>query len=299
MEERVIILERLFEQHEPDCYSNNNTHLLVTIRELKTEIFRLEPLQKEVDINKTNKDGLCHFLRRIRHTKRNDGTFTMAQDLIPDQEIQMPHSSDNKKNENDDAYSMVDKKYRREVIGENYHENHSIVHHAMHATSEGQSRFETDTAILDIVFSKVRTMRKSLQQRGRETITSRVIIGRNEPVTSPIGANQSQMFSPIGGSDQNAALNLCETQSLAPTDHEAAAILGSLSHESPDLSASQQIHNGVLAFQVDNETPIRKTHSEVKDVSRDYLYWYRCFVQCLWVVLLRCINVIIFFCDCN
>ena len=99
------------------------------------------------------------------------------------------------------------------------------------------------------------------------------------------------MFSPIGGSDQNAALNLCETQSLSSTDHEVAAILGSLSQEldpvlsqtndSQDLSTSQEIHNGVPAFQVDDETPIKKTHSEVKEVSRNYLYGYRYFVQCI------------------
>ena len=86
-------------------------------------------------------------------------------------------------------------------------------------------------------------------------------------------------------------------QSPPPTNQEAAAILGSLSLEldtdvsqtddNRDLSVSQQIHNGVPAFQVDDKTPIKKTHSEVKKVTRNYLYGYRSFVQCIWVVLLR------------
>ena len=117
----------------------------------------------------------------------------------------MPKNSDNNKNENDDAYSTVDKVYRQEVIGENSHENRSIVRHAMHVTSQGQSRVAMETEILDIVLRKVRTMRKSQQQRGQEKITSRVNFGWNEPVTSPKGTNQSQNSSPIISSDQNAA----------------------------------------------------------------------------------------------
>ena len=146
--------------------------------------------------------------------------------------------------------------YHREIIGESYTETESVVHHAMHATSKGQSRVAMDTEILEIVLKKVRTMSKSPQQIGQGTITSRVNFGRNEPVSTLIGGNQSQNFSPIGSSDQNAALNMCESQlSPAPNDQEAAAILGSLSlqWETPpddnlDLSASQQIHTGIPAF---------------------------------------------------
>ena len=85
---------------------------------------------------------------------------------------------------------------------------------------------------------------------------------------------------------------MCELQqSPLPTDQEAAAILGPLEWESPtddnqDLSASQIIHNGVPAFRVDDNTPIKKTRSQVKEVSHNYLYGYRSFVQCIWVVLL-------------
>ena len=293
LEQRVIYLERLYKPHVADCYSNKITNQVVTIKEVSAEIFRLAPFQKVVDLHKTEKDGLCHFLRRIRITKRNDGTFTPAEDLIPDQKKQMPNNRDNKKNENDDAYSTVDKVYHREVIGENSNETHSVVHHAMHATSKGQSRVAMDMEILEIVLKKVRTMSKSPQQIGRETITSRVNFGRNEPVSSPIGGNHSQNFSQIGSSDQHGALNMCESQQSppTPTDLEAEAALGSLSidldvvvsqtNDNQDMSASQIIVRGVDAFQVDDKTPIKKTHSVVKEVSRNYLYGYRYFVQCI------------------
>ena len=121
---------------------------MVTKKELSAEIFRLAPFQKVVNYSQTNKDALCHFLRRIRITKRNDGTFTPAEDLIPEQKKQMPTNNDNDKNENDDAYSTVDKVYHREIIGKSYTETESVVHHAMHATSKGQSRVAMDTDIL-------------------------------------------------------------------------------------------------------------------------------------------------------
>ena len=90
---------------------------------------------------------------------------------------------------------------------------------------------------------------------------------------------------------------MCESQqSPLLTDQEAPVLLGSLSLEwntdvSPtddnrDLSASQIIHNGVDTFRV-VKTPTKKTHSQVKEVSRNYLYGYCYFVQCIWVVLLR------------
>ena len=140
-----------------------------------------------------------------------------------------------------------------------------------------------ETDILKFVLQNVCTTSKSLQQVGRQTITSRLSFGRNEPVSSTIGGNQSQNFSPIGSSDQTAALNMCESQlSPAPNDHEAAEILGSLSlpwqsspDEDLDLSASQQIHTGIPAFRVnDDETPTKKTLPKVKEVSREYLYGY-------------------------
>ena len=120
-------------------------------------------------------------------------------------------------------------------------------------------------------------------QVGRQTITSRLNFGRNEPLSSEIGGNQSQNFSPIGNSDQNAALNMCESQlSPLPNDQEVAEILGSLSlpwqstpDDNLDLSASQQIHTGIPAFRVDDdETPTKKTLPKVKEVSREYLYGY-------------------------
>ena len=166
MEERVIFLESLYKPLVADCYLNKITNQVVTIKEVSAERFRLKPFQKVADLNKTNKDTLCHFLRRIRITKRNDGTFTLTEDLISDQKKQMPNNRDNNKNENDDAYLTVDKVYHREVIGENSNEKHSIVHHAMHATSKGQSRVAMDTEILEIVLRKVRTMRKTPQQIG-------------------------------------------------------------------------------------------------------------------------------------
>ena len=125
-------------------------------------------------------------------------------------------------------------------------------------------------------------------------ITHGVIIGRKEPVTSPPGTTQPSVFSPFGDSDYNARLTMLETQS--PTDREAIAILGSLSldlnvgdsqtNDIQDLSASQQIINGVPAFQVYDKKQTRINHSEVKDVSRDYLYCYHPFLQYLLVVLL-------------
>ena len=310
LEQRLLFLERLFEQRVPDCYSNNNTLSLVTIQELRLEIFRLKPLQKDVDLYKSTNKVLCHFLRQLRHDKRNDRTFTAAHDLILDLEILMPLSSANNKNCNDNAYSKVDQDYHREVIGENHLEEHSIVHHAMHVTSKGRSRIDTDTAIMDIVLAKYRTMMNSIK-RSRGTITSGVIIGRNEPATTPQGSNQSTMFSPYGDSGQNASLNMCETQSQSPppTDLEAETALGSMSldldvvvsqtNDNQDMSASQKIVKGVDAFQVDDKKQTRKNHSEVKEVSHDYLYCYHPFLQCMRVVLLGCINVIISFFVCH
>ena len=51
----------------------------------------------------------------------------------------------------------------------------------------------------------------------------------------------------------------------------------SQTNDNPDLSVSQQIIEGIPAFQVDVTVPIRKNHSIVKDVSRDYLSCYRPF----------------------
>ena len=129
---------------------------------------------------------------------------------------------------------------------------------------------------------------------GREKITCGVIIGRKELVTPPPGATQPTTFSPFGDSDYNAHLIMLETQS--PADREAIAILGSLSldlnvgdsqtNDIQDLSASQEIINGVPAFQVYDKQQNRINHSKVKDVSCDYLYCYHPFLQCLLVVLL-------------
>ena len=138
--------------------------------------------------------------------------------------------------------------------------------------------------------------------------TSRVIIGSMEPITSPQGTTQPTTFSPFGASDGNAPLTMLESQSPS-TDQEAIESLELLSgdfnlgdsqtNDIPDLSASQKIIDGTSAFQVDDEKLTRKNHSVVKDVSRDYLYCYHPFLQCLLVVLLGCITIIISYFDCN
>ena len=88
---------------------------------------------------------------------------------------------------------------------------------------------------------------------------------------------------------------MCELQlSPLPNEQDVVAILGLLSlqlesppDDNPDLSVSQEIHTGIAAFRVDDEeTPTKKTHPKVKEVSRKYLYRYHYFVQCIWVVLL-------------
>ena len=114
---------------------------------------------------------------------------------------------------------------------------------------------------MDILLTKNRAMREFLKT-GRENITSGVITGRKEPVTSPPGTTQSSAYSPFRDSDYKAPLTMLETQS-SPTDREAIVILGSLSlnlnvgdsqtKDIKDLSALQEIIKGVPAFQVYNE----------------------------------------------
>ena len=119
LEERLIHLERLYNKIVPNCFSNKITEALVTVLELRSELYRLQPSKTDFDFYKTKKEVICHLLYEIRETKRNDRIFTPARDLLLNEEIQIPLSSDNNKNCNDDLYSVVDQEYCREVVGEN------------------------------------------------------------------------------------------------------------------------------------------------------------------------------------
>ena len=117
-------------------FFNKITETLVTVLELRSELYRLQP-SKTFDFYKNKKEVFFHLLYEIRETKRNDRTFTPARDLILNEEIQMPLSSDNNKNCNDDSYSVVNQEYRQEVVGENSCKVGTIVHQAMYGDSRG------------------------------------------------------------------------------------------------------------------------------------------------------------------
>ena len=107
-----------------------------------------------------------------------------------------------------------------------------------------------------------------------------------EPITSSQGLTQTSTFSAFGESDPNESLTIRDSQ-LSFGDQEAVDTLSNMSGDiklgesqtnvNQDLSPSQQIIAGLPDFQLDIPVPIKKNHSIVKDVSRDYLSCYRPF----------------------
>ena len=257
-------------------------------------MYRVQP-SRTVDFYKTSKKDFCHSLLEIRRSNRTDDTFTKAVDLIPNQEIQMPYRSSNNKNNNDDFYSAVDQQYHREVVGKDNDDVGTIAEKAMLGNSKGRSRVNTVADILDILLAKNRSTKEYWNCR-RGTNTSRVVIGRMEPITSSQGLTQTSTFSAFGESDPNESLTILESQ-LSSDDQEAVDSLHIMSsdinvgesqtNDNPDLSVSQQIIEGIPAFQVDVAKPIRKNHSIVKDVSHDYLSCFRPFFAMLSGYIVR------------
>ena len=117
-----------------------------------------------------------------------------------------------------------------------------------------------------------------------------------EPITSSQGLTQTSTFSAFGESDPNESLTIRDSQ-LSSVDQEAVDSLNMMSgdinvgesqtNDNPDLSVSQKIIEGIPAFQVDVAKPIRKNHSIVKDVSRDYLSCFRPFFAMLSGYIVR------------
>ena len=155
-------------------------------------------------------------MSNILYTRQQEDCTSSIQDpahgLTTCSEIQIPNCCDNINDDDRDIYSMVDKKYHREDVGENSEQAGNTVVKAMNGGATELSRIYPTTDFVDTVLEKIPFIRKLENDTIKKLNTDAVNSTRNQHISTVEPTTQISQFSPIGVTNNSLSMLDSQTQ---------------------------------------------------------------------------------------